>query len=215
MSKYTKESELKSLHGTYKIISMDIEARLKEFEQVWLEANDEVIFRELVFCLFTPQSKAKSCWSSVERICEIDLLVRGSAEQISKELNGVRFHHTKAARVVEARKHIPGLKARIAGFKDAQEARDWLVLNINGMGMKEASHFLRNLGMGRDLAILDRHILKNLVLLGIINDLLTSLARKRYLEIEDRMVQFSEQIGIPMAHLDMLLWYKEAGEIFK
>jgi N-glycosylase/DNA lyase len=210
MSKYTK-----LLHSLYKKIDQDIEARLKEFEQVWLEANDEIIFRELVFCIFTPQSKARSCWAAVERVCDAELLINGSAEEIAKELKGVRFHNTKAARVVGARKYLKGFKARIANFETPFEAREWLVENINGMGYKEASHFLRNIGMGQDLAILDRHILKNLVLLGVIGEVPRHISPKKYLEIEASMKNFSGREKIPMAHLDILLWYRETGEIFK
>lgn len=38
---------------------------------------------------------------------------------------------------------------------------------------------------------------------------------KKYLEIEEKMREFSVAIDIPMPHLDLLLWYKEAGEVFK
>ena len=210
MNKYTN-----LLHSMYKKIGQDIEVRLKEFEQVWLEANDEIIIRELVFCLFTPQSKAKSCWDAVGRVCDADLLLTGSAKEIAKELKGVRFHNTKAARVVEARKYLKGFKARIANFETPFEAREWLVENINGMGYKEAGHFLRNIGMGQELAILDRHILKNLVLLGVIDEVPRHITKKQYMGIEAKMKIFSDREKIPMAHLDILLWYRETGEIFK
>jgi N-glycosylase/DNA lyase len=83
------------------------------------------------------------------------------------------------------------------------------------MGYKEASHFLRNIGMGEDLAILDRHILKNLKILGVISEIPVSLTRNKYLEIEIKMRDFAENVKIPMSHLDLLLWYKETKEIFK
>ncbi len=83
------------------------------------------------------------------------------------------------------------------------------------MGYKEASHFLRNIGLGEDLAILDRHILKNLALLGVIEEVPSSPTKRIYLEIEKKMTAFSGQAGIPMGELDLLLWYKEAGEVFK
>ena len=86
---------------------------------------------------------------------------------------------------------------------------------MKGIGYKEASHFLRNIGFGEHLAILDRHIMKNLKLLGIIDEIPISLTRKKYLEIEQRMVKFSKKVKIPMKHLDLVLWYKETGEIFK
>jgi N-glycosylase/DNA lyase len=33
--------------------------------------------------------------------------------------------------------------------------------------------------------------------------------------MEGRMKDFSNKIGIPLSHLDLVLWYREAGEIFK
>ena len=69
-----------------------------------------------------------------------------------------------------------------------QEARERLfVLDVKGLGMKEASHFLRNVGRGKTIAILDRHILKNLKKYGAIDGVPTSLTKKRYLEIEGKI----------------------------
>ena len=69
--------------------------------------------------------------------------------------------------------------------------------------------------MGSQLAILDRHILKNLKLLGVIHEVPKSLTRSRYLEIETKMANFADEIGIPLDHLDLLLWYNETGEVLK
>ena len=35
------------------------------------------------------------------------------------------------------------------------------------------------------------------------------------MQIEKNMREFAMQIDIPISHLDLLLWYKETGEIFK
>jgi N-glycosylase/DNA lyase len=148
------------------------------------------------------------------------LLLDGTEEQLGKELNTVRFRYTKAKNVVDSRKIFfkegeISIKPIIGQFKDPFQARAWLAENIRGMGYKEASHFLRNIGMGEQLAILDRHILKNLVLLGIIDDIPTSMAPRKYLEIEQELLLFSEKNKIPPDHFDLLLWYRETGEIFK
>jgi N-glycosylase/DNA lyase len=209
------DDELGRLRVQYDELLPAVESRLEDFEATWECGTDESIFRELVFCLLTPQSKARSCWSAVERLTECNLITEGAAAQISENLRGVRFHHTKARRVVGARKHLDGLKARIAGFESPIQAREWLANNVVGMSYKEASHFLRNIGMGRDLAILDRHILKNLVLLGVIIEIPKSLSPKRYLEIEQSMREFCRKNGFGMADLDMVLWCREAGEVFK
>jgi N-glycosylase/DNA lyase len=107
------------------------------------------------------------------------------------------------------------LKEKILSFKNSLEAREWLAKNIKGFGMKEASHFLRNIGMGSDLAILDVHILSNLQALGVIDEVPKSITDKIYLEIESKVRYFSKLVSIPMDELDLLLWSEETGIIFK
>jgi N-glycosylase/DNA lyase len=201
-------------------IQDEILSRLQEFDSVLKTGDEERIFAELVFCLLTPQSKAKSCWAAVERLLDKGLLLTGTDDQVLMELTGVRFKYKKAGYVIKARNMfiIDGklvIKSMISRFSDACDAREWLVHNVKGIGYKEASHFLRNIGHGADLAILDRHILKNLRSLGVIEDVPASLSRRRYLEIEEGMKELSERVGILMSHLDLILWYKETGEVFK
>ena len=197
-----------------------IAARLKEFGENRRLGSEERLFSELVFCLFTPQSKAVSCATAVERLSKKGLLLGGGAEKISKEINIVRFRNNKARYLVEAREKFsasgkPEIKKRLAQFKDPSAMREWLVENIKGMGMKEASHFLRNIGFGNDIAILDRHILKNLLKLKVINKLPDTINGKTYLLIEKKMKKFAKKVKIPMDHLDLLFWSRETGEIFK
>ena len=206
--------------GIYRSILPEITTRLNEFEHIWKKGNEEEIFTELVFCIMTPQSKARSCWQSVQLLQEKDLLFNGEAHRIANEINRVRFRNNKSRYIVEARSLLQenggvSLRSRINGFGDVFQARSWLVTNIKGIGYKESSHFLRNIGLGVDLAILDRHILKNLKRFGVIDGIPKALTEKKYLEIEQRMTAFTETMKIPMHHLDLLLWYKEAGEIFK
>ena len=196
-----------------------IQARLGEFKQV-LQRSEEEIFAELCFCLLTPQSSAKTCWDAVTRLRERSLLLKGSQQDIEPVLNSVRFNDTKARYIVEARalfsKDVALLiKPQITSFCNPYELREWLVENVKGLGYKEASHFLRNIGLGEEFAILDRHILRNLAQLKVIPEVPATLTKKRYLEIEERVRRFSKEIGIPMADLDLLLWSKETGWIFK
>ncbi|HUI39570.1 MAG TPA: N-glycosylase/DNA lyase [Methanothrix sp.] len=201
----------------YAPVRPQIEKRLGEFRRIQETASDDELFRELVFCLLTPQSRARTCWDAVLRLERESLVAQGEACRIQEELTGVRFHQRKAEYICRAREmfsKVP-LRSTLNEFSSSFAAREWLVKNVLGLGYKEASHFLRNIGLGEDLAILDRHILKNLLLLGVIDEVPASLSRSSYLEIERRMTEFSKAVGIPMGHLDLLLWYKEAGEIFK
>ena len=131
----------------------------------------------------------------------------------------MRFHNNKSKYIIEARElfkknnHID-VRSKI-NICNIKATRDWLVNNIKGLGYKEASHFLRNIGFGKDVTIQDRHILKNLKLLGVIDSIPKTLSPKKYFEIEDKMFEFSRNSNIPIDHLDFVLWHKEAGEVFK
>ncbi|MFW5945729.1 MAG: N-glycosylase/DNA lyase [Candidatus Natronoplasma sp.] len=212
------ESKANQIKETYEKIKPEIKSRIEDFNQIW-EEDDERIFDEMVFCLFTPQSKAKICWETVQELKENELLLEGCKENISNNIRKVRFRNNKASYLVEAREKFMddeiSLKEKISKFDDQKEAREWIVDNVKGLGYKEASHFLRNVGRGENLAILDRHILKNLVGLGIIEEEPKTLTKKKYLEIEEKMKRFSEEIDIPLGHLDLVLWHKETGHIFK
>jgi len=201
-------------------IQDEIESRLAEFDRIRKIGDDKAIFAELVFCILTPQSKARVCWAAVENLLDKNLLLKGESDQILGELHGVRFKYKKSEYVVEARDKLSidgkiAIKSRISRFSDVCDAREWLVRNVKGIGYKEASHFLRNIGFGENLAILDRHILRNLRSLGVIEEIPDSLSRRRYLEIEIGMMEFADRVKIPMSHLDLVMWYNEAGEVFK
>jgi len=198
----------------------EISLRLGEFKQRGLQAGDDELFSELAFCLLTPQSRAKFCWEAIMKLKEQNMLLEGSADQIKRRLHCVRFHNKKALYLVAARNLFLrngaiSIKPLLEQHDNSYECREWLVQNIKGLGYKEASHFLRNIGRGENMAILDRHILKNLNLLGVIAKIPESLSKTTYRRIETTMEKFARSIHIPFAHLDLLLWYKETGEIFK
>ena len=146
--------------------------------------------------------------------------MKGEANEIQPQLNDVRFGDSKARYIVEARATFTKdgklfLKSHLSSFGNPFELREWIVENVKGLGYKEASHFLRNVGLGDEFAILDRHILRNLKRLDVIVEVPVSITKKRYLEIEEKLRRFSREIGIPLADLDLLFWSRETGWIFK
>jgi len=196
-----------------------IKDRLREFGSK-KNCRKKELFAELCFCLLTPQSKAIYCDEALKRLIKTGLLYRGSVPAIQKCIKGlVRFHNKKAEYLVCARKALTrdkgrGLKGMIYG-KDIGLVRERLVKEIKGVGYKEASHFLRNVGLGKNIAILDTHILKNLKRLNVIDSIPSSISRKTYLEIEGKMKLFAGKIKIPIEELDLLFWSNQTGFIFK
>jgi len=210
--------EIKNLKALYKEKKQEIKSRLKEFRDIGNSSKDK-IFSELCFCICTPQSKARVCDKAISKLVKSKLLPNGSKSEISKILKneGVRFHKNKARFIVLARDKFDetNLTDRIKESRDNKELREFIADNIKGLGLKESGHFLRNIGLGKNLAILDRHILKNLKNFNAIDEIPKTLTKKRYLEIESKMVKFSEKIEIPMDELDLLFWSRETGEVFK
>ena len=209
------------IEKVYKDKSEEIKKRLEEFKEIWKNGNDEEIHVELSFCILTPQSKAKNAWQAITTLRDNRLLFNGDPEEISEYLNIVRFKNNKAKFLVLLREQMKDSEGKIITkqffekFKDSFEMREWIVKNIKGMSYKEASHFLRNVGFGSEIAILDRHILRNLQRLNVIEEIPKTITPKLYKEIEKKVKEFCKETGIPMDELDLLLWYLEAGEIFK
>jgi len=207
--KYRSVEAIVDDHGR---IAGRIRTRLEEFARV----REEEYFYELAYCLLTPQSSAVNAGATVERLKSADLLgsdVDPTATLFRKDYY-IRFHNTKARHLLEAKRKLPEILASLRRQAAPAEKRAWLVANVRGLGWKEASHFLRNIGY-RDLAILDRHILRNLRRHAVIRALPKSLTPGRYIAIEEKFRGFARAIGIPMDELDLLFWSRETGEILK
>ena len=104
------------------------------------------------------------------------------------------------------------LKRVVESHKN-DELREWLVKNVKGIGYKETSHFLRNIGFD-DFAIIDFHIIDILAKYDLIEKP-KALTRKKYLEIEKILKKIAEKSGLNLAELDLYLWYMETGKILK
>jgi N-glycosylase/DNA lyase len=210
---------LSLLQASYLAKQSAIRARLNEFAAIGTSATDVQLFEELVYCLFTAGASARMGLKSVERVRT--LLPQGTIEQISSALIGAhRFPNARAAYIIEARNFLQRdcqlkLRQKLNSFGDNAEARrDFLVTQIKGIGYKEASHYLRNIGFF-GYAILDKHILKTLFEYGVITSPQPPTTKKKYVATEEVMRNFAEGIRIDFDELDLLLWSNKTGEILK
>lgn len=199
-------------------IESKIKQALADFKNTW--KSEEKVYEELCFCLLTPQSSAKQAFKTINQLKENNLLHRGTAKQKEKYLRNVRFFRTKAIRLEEAQKKFKVGKLKKILIEnglptDAIKCREYLHANVNGYGMKESSHFLRNIGFGESVAILDRHILKNLVKCGVLKEVPKTLTKKNYLKIEEKMREFCLKYKINFAELDLIFWSNETGNVLK
>jgi N-glycosylase/DNA lyase len=193
-------------------ISEVISQRIKEFEEAGRKKG-EAVFGELCFCLLTANFSAERCITIQKEMGRSFSLL--TEEELARELkkHGHRFPNTRAKYIREARNCETDLFNAIGSGK---ERREKLVMNVKGLGMKEASHFLRNIGF-KDVAIIDFHIIDLLKREGLTDFDRTKggLSKKKYLEIEKILEELGRKVNLNMAELDLYLWYMETGKILK
>jgi len=216
MASSEKIEELKALYSQKKD---SIKAQLDEFSEVQQKADDRRIFEELSFCILTSAVGPKVGAKSLDAIR--DILLEGSSEVLEERLNGVHKYPEKAYYIAHTRDYLKneyGLKINdlINSLEDPIERREFFALNkdIKGLGLTQASHFLRNIGI-KGYAILDRNVVRSLYDLGVLESPKPPTTKKRYLEAEDRMKGFAKELGIEVEELDMLLWSMKTGHIPK
>ncbi|MGQ9463290.1 MAG: N-glycosylase/DNA lyase [Candidatus Fervidibacter sp.] len=190
--------------------------RLEEFMEVW-EKGDEAIFEELIFCILTAGASALMGLRGVEALRSV--VCTATAEEIAQRINFHLYPSARAQYIVAAREIVQNemngkLKAWIESWQGRETRRDACVQKFKGIGYKEASHFLRNVGF-RGYAILDKHILRSLHSLGVIDSDKPPSTRNRYLTTEQRYLAFAEQVGIDPDELDLTLWASRTGAIVK
>ncbi len=157
-----------------------IQRRMAEFKGVG-ERGDDRWFSELSFCVLTANSSAK-LGIEIQDSLGIQGFIELPLSRLQRRLKelGHRFYRTRAEYIVENRGYSDRIKGIIKDFSCPEEARKWLAENVKGIGYKEGSHFLRNVGY-EDLMILDRHILRIVDRFRVIDHIPKTLTRKRYL----------------------------------
>lgn len=220
MKKETEPLTIEKIKAAYEERREDIRTRMAEFEEVWKSGTDERLWEEMVFCFFTGGCSAKMGLRSVEAVRP--LLLTGTHEELMNALVGRhRYPRARAGYIVASRDFLQEhcnleLRKKLESFTDPLERRDWLVKEkgIKGLGYKEASHYLRNIGL-KGYAILDKHILRSLAELKIIDDPKPPNTRLKYLTIEQQLKNLSKLTKIDFDELDLVLWSMKTGEILK
>lgn len=193
-----------------KVVSL-VNSRIDLFKKNQKKDN-EYWFSELCFCILTANSSA-SLGIKIKNKIGADGFLNLSLNDLKGILKeeGHRFYNKRAEYIVEARRYKK-IKDLLIGYEDKKEAREWLVSNIKGIGYKESSHFLRNVGY-MNLAILDRHILRVLNSYNIIESIPKSLTRKSYLGLESILEDISDIVRLSLGELDLYLWYMQTGRV--
>jgi len=208
--------------ATHRARKKEIKKKLSEFDDVWRNGSDARLWEELAFCIFTAGASARMGLNSVDAVRS--LLLDGESEEMTQALKKAGAHRFPVARpryIVTTRAYLRAnfdmaLRQRLRSFADPFERRDWLAQEkqIKGLGYKESSHFLRNIGV-KGHAILDKHVMRCLAEVGVVDSSRPPANRKNYLEVEKKFLQFAKDIKVNCDELDLVLWSMKTGEILK
>jgi N-glycosylase/DNA lyase len=220
---------MEEITSAYKSSKDYIRKRLSDFKKFYSEPvcweqgilvnsdapHNHRIFEELTFCLLTANTSAAMGMKAVDSLR--DILMSGTLEELQARLKkcSYRYPNKRAEYIIEAREKFNDFDFKdFIDSKKPEELRVFFASEVKGFGYKEASHFLRNIGVF-GLAILDKHILRTLLEYGYIEEVPKSLNKKRYMDIEKKMLEFSSRLGIGIDELDLLLWSMKTGKIMK
>lgn len=230
--------DIEKLRLEYENKKYKIKERLQQFEKFfnepysWFYYNNDLrlmpveirdnyrLFEELCFCIFTANTSAEMGAKAVDAVRNV--LINGTVEDMTRRLEGIyRFNNVRPAHIIHTRTYLKNtlnfqLKNKIKSFKNEEDLRNFFALNkdVKGIGLKEASHFLRNIGF-KGYVILDKHVINSLYELGVLKTNEKPKNNKEYLEIEQKFIDFSEDINIDMDEMDLLLWSRKNGRILK
>lgn len=207
--------KIKELRSNNRVREM-VEDRMEDFRAVH-EMDTYKWYEEMVYCLLTAFASAMMGQRCVDALFTENKILDGEEEDIRSCLveTGHRFPNKRAEYIFNTQYLAPVIKEKIQSFEDSKKARIWLVKTVKGLGWKEGSHYLRNVGYF-DLAIIDRHIMNNLSEYDIINlDPKKGLTKKRYLAVEEIIISLADELDMLPGELDLYMWYRKTGKVLK
>ena len=220
MKRLREPVTIEGIIKTHERRASEIRRRLKQFEAIGRRGSDLNHWEEMVFCFFTGGCSARMGLNALEAVKPI--ILTGDQTELANALSGVhRYPNARARYIVASREFLREhcnlrLRKKLRSFACRYERRDWLVREkgIKGLGYKEASHYLRNIGF-KGYAILDKHVLNCLAELKIIDDPKPPNTRAKYLTVEEKLNKLTEMTKIDFDELDLVLWSMKTGVILK
>lgn len=214
-----------SIEGTIRSLlpHVAVEARPR-LRRTWLEYD---LRRELVACILGSQVRQEMAVAYTERLENegllddgwwrhggddgFALLIRDALQRRTgaSRVGRYRFPKARAAQVTRARDSLVrrSLCSRLKEDGPPKDLRRRMIADISGLGPKQASMFLRNVGVSYDLAVLDVHVLRFMKMRGLLSEegvRVGTLAR--YERVEEIATAYAGSWGYPVGFIDVAVW---------
>lgn len=193
-------------------VSELINERAEDFRSMGRRSKEE-LFGELCFCLLTANTSAEM-GIRTQNMIGLDGFLYHDQEFLRDELKRIkyRFYNVRSNFIVSARWIVDELPSLI-GSGSMEDTREYLVENVKGIGYKEASHFLRNVGVF-NFAILDKHIMRMLSE-EYRFEMPKAVTRKEYYRNEKTIMDLAGEVNLEPGIFDLYMWKIATGKIIK
>jgi len=200
--------------------------------QTWDKMTEEELWQTLCLCILSSNVPYESAQSALSHLVDNEYLrlrwivetpnsENLIAEELSKpfylpvKLDGscrkYRFPNVRARNIVQAARVMfsekLSLSEVLARHDSERIIRDTLVAKIPGIGLKEASHFLRDIGYSNNLAIIDSHVASFLAeIKAISREEVKMINRSTYFELESILQKLCKEHNVSLSVFDIAVW---------
>lgn len=194
----------------------------------WSRMTEDDLWRELVACILGSRVRFEVAHSALEwmekrrlfRECrrssrfqqyEQDVMEALSERGSPGKPSRYPFFRVRSSQIRQAAERLyetgDTLRSILEGSRDIRDARRRLALEVSGLGPKQASLFLRNIGYAAHVAVLDIHVLTYMNWVGLTETLIRSVSTvRKYEALEDAFVEHAYSFGYTPDHFDLAVW---------
>ena len=186
----------------------------------WKENSEDDLWRELVFCILGSRVRFETVHAAVERMDGMCLLSHTrrnthfdqyEEDTMTALSMGYPFYRVRANQIRRSAEHLYNSRGSIGELlnsaSDARNARHLLTSEVVGLGPKQASLFLRNIGYAKCIAVLDVHVLTYLSWVGLTEFSLKSVPTLvKYEALEESFIQHAYSLGFSPDQFDLAVW---------
>ena len=187
--------------------------------------SESKLWTELVCCILSSQVKYELAQALLKKMKQAHLLTPGSPDSsyeqcvlevlkspvvIQNRKIKYRFPNVKAEQISKAKSKIydngSTISKILSSCDNPLKLRAELVKVAPGIGMKQASMYLRNVSNSFELAVIDSHVLKYMSAMNLIKKIPSSISKARYLAKENMLTKYTERFGYPVGCVDYAIW---------
>ena len=186
----------------------------------WSRHSEDDLWRELVSCILGSRVRFEAAHAAVERMEGMRLLSRPrriahfdqyEQDTVTALSGGYPFYRVRANQIRRAAERIYGSRGSIRDFLDRAgdvcDARRLLASEVSGLGPKQASLFLRNIGYAKNVAVLDVHVLTYMSWVGLTDAPIKSVSTvRKYETLENSFIEHASSLGFTPDQFDLAVW---------